>query len=137
MFAADGAKFSNNTIYPDYNLTLPMTSGWSSTNYSAFSNYSDFGPWSIDQLVRPPSWAKGNTKVGNNDGRKLSFRHGGKAANFRMNVLYYDGHAESLDELAAANPRLWLPKGTRMPDVSKVWPDVLQRYNLSNGFVIQ
>jgi prepilin-type N-terminal cleavage/methylation domain-containing protein/prepilin-type processing-associated H-X9-DG protein len=136
VFAADGAKFSNNSTFPDYNLTLPMTSGWSSTNYSSFSNYSDFGPWSIATSSFDRSWAKGNTKAGPNDQRKLVYRHGGKTANFRMNVLYYDGHAESLDEIASANPKLWLPKGSTMPDVSKVWPDVLQRYGLSNGFVV-
>jgi prepilin-type N-terminal cleavage/methylation domain-containing protein/prepilin-type processing-associated H-X9-DG protein len=136
VYAADGAKFSNNNIYPDYNLTLPMTSGWASTNYSAFSNYSDFGPWSMATSSFDRSWAKGNTKVGANDSRKLAYRHGGKTANFRMNVLYYDGHAESLDDIQSANPKLWLPKGAKMADVSKVWPDVLQRYGISNGFTV-
>jgi len=136
IFAADGAKFSTNSIVPDYNLTLPMTSGWASTNYSSFSNYSDFGPWSITTSSYDRSWAKQNSKSGNFDSRNLSFRHGGKGTNLRLNAVFYDGHADNMEELTVSNPRLWLPKGTAIKDTSKIWPDVIARYGVTTTYVV-
>jgi prepilin-type N-terminal cleavage/methylation domain-containing protein/prepilin-type processing-associated H-X9-DG protein len=136
IFAADGAKFSNSNTapYPDYNLTLPMTSGWSSTNYSSFSNYSDFGPWSLATSAYDRSWARGNARVGNNDLRPLAFRHGAKqTTGLRMNAVFYDGHAETMEEMAAADPKLWLPKGSRIVDTTKIWPDVVNAYKISGA----
>lgn len=29
-----------------------------------------------------------------------------------MNLVFYDGHAENMDDVTAANPDYWLPRGT-------------------------
>jgi hypothetical protein len=56
-----------------------------------------------------------------------------------MNVVYFDGHAETLDEVAASNPALWMPTGsvifpanapvgTIVAGTKMVWADVLSLY---------
>jgi prepilin-type processing-associated H-X9-DG protein len=80
------------------------------------------------------------------DGRIFSYPHGATEGfrppgSYRLNALFFDGHAESLDDRAAANPALWLPKGTHlnrpsngaggsniMAGVKVVWTDVREQY---------
>jgi prepilin-type N-terminal cleavage/methylation domain-containing protein len=131
VFAADGAKFSNSTNKLDYNLTYPASSGYATNNFGCIANYSDMGPWTMMTSTYDRSWARGNTKTGTYDPRALVFRHGGKNDNFRLNVVYYDGHGETLPELQAANPKIWLPKNTVVTTAAisaKVWPDVISQY---------
>jgi prepilin-type processing-associated H-X9-DG protein len=54
---------------------------------------------------------------------------------FKLNVLFFDGHAVTMDESDAVNPALWLPKGTSLSPSSTfsagaqvVWPDVAAKY---------
>ena len=66
------------------------------------------------------------------DGRTLSYRHGVTKSNqgmgtYRLNALFFDGHAASLNEKEAMNPSLWLPKGSIIPAGAKglkIWNDV-------------
>lgn len=44
---------------------------------------------------------------------KLSFRH-----NNRMNVSFWDGHGETIDESQARNPNLWYPTGSNFKNVN-------------------
>ena len=141
IYAADGAKFSKQTVapYPDYNLTFPMTSGWASANYSSFSNYSDYGAFSNATSAYDRSWARGNGTQGTNDLRPMAFRHGAKQkTGLRLNAVFYDGHAESLEEMAAADPRLWLPKGFRIDTamMGRIWADVINGYKIVDPYVV-
>src|SRR5206468_4257061 len=141
IFAMDGAKFSNSTNQLDYNLTFPAPSGYATTNFGCISNYSDFGPFNMQTSSYDRSWAPGNNKTGTFDARRLAFRHGGKDRNYRLNVVFYDGHGETLDEMVAANPKYWLPKGTAFKGTSqsnvlgKIWPDVIAQYKLTADYV--
>jgi hypothetical protein len=136
---ADGAKFSTNAAAPDYNLNLSIPGGWGSTNYGPYGNFSDFGPWYMTTSAYDRSKAPGNSGAGTVDARIFAFRHGGmRNGNFRLAAVFFDGHAEVLEELEAANPRLWLPKGVTFPSgvLSKIWPDVKARYNVINGYFV-
>jgi len=142
IFAADGGKFANSTNQLDYNLTFPAPNGYTTTNFGNISNYSDFGPFNMMTSSYDRSWARGNTKTGTYDPRRLAFRHGGRDRNFRLNVVFYDGHGETMDELVAANPKYWLPKGTAFTGstqtnvVSKIWPDVIAQYGITAQYVV-
>ena len=138
IFAADGAKFSSNTQPPNYSITLPAVGGqWGSTTQGSNSNYSDMGPWTISNSSYDRSAAPGNASAGAaTDSRGLAFRHGAnRNGQYRMNAVYMDGHAESLDELAACNPALWLPRGTKFADTSKIYPDVVKKYGVDTNWV--
>ncbi len=52
-----------------------------------------------------------------------------------MNVVFFDGHTETLDDMEAARPDLWLPSGsmiyrnTRLNETDTAfWPDVWAKY---------
>ncbi len=75
------------------------------------------------------------------DGRIFAFRHGKigarlSAEQYRINVVYYDGHAETLSDLEAADPEKWMPTGSVIdrPTVKfngadyVFWPDVAEKY---------
>lgn len=139
VFMADGGKFSTSAAAPDYNLTIPGASGtWGSTNYSSTSNYSDMGPWCMMTSSFDRSHAPGNSPTGTIDARIFAYRHGSNR-NFKMNAVFFDGHAETMDELTSANPKYWLPAGTAFDSststavYSKVWPDVQNKYGIVAG----
>ncbi len=63
-----------------------------------------------------------------------------------MNVVFFDGHAATLDEVTASDPSLWLPKGTvifpafgvggtAVKGTKEVWSDVQSLYcpGISSG----
>ena len=138
IFAADGAKFSSNTQPPNYSIALPAVGGqWGSTTQGSNSNYSDMGPWTISNSSYDRSAAPGNANAGAaTDSRGLAFRHGvNRNGQYRINAVYMDGHAEGLDELAACNPALWLPRGTKFTDTSKIYPDVVKKYAIDTAWV--
>jgi prepilin-type N-terminal cleavage/methylation domain-containing protein/prepilin-type processing-associated H-X9-DG protein len=148
VFAADGAR----TIYPTsssgpatvqppfYVISgTPSSTGWDSTSYG---DYGAFGGYSH-------SWYRiavaGNAKTPpTQDVRIWAYRHGTlspfqQAGAYRMNLVYFDGHAETLDDVAAANPALWMPTGSvitpfdgasgaSVAGTKTVWTDVLAKY---------
>jgi type II secretory pathway pseudopilin PulG len=139
VYAADGAKFATKDIKPDYNLTIQDYEA--TTTYGCISNYSDFGPWNQQTSSYDRTYAPGNgtAPAGTFDPRKLAMRHGGKGAkNLRMNMVFYDGHADSMYELDAANPKLWLPKGSGFSSglLGKTWTDVIKKYGVSATTII-
>ncbi|HMO27290.1 MAG TPA: prepilin-type N-terminal cleavage/methylation domain-containing protein, partial [Tepidisphaeraceae bacterium] len=101
IFAADGAKYTYQGGAPQYNINTATT--------GQQGKYTDFGAWttmtgSYDQ------WSAGF------DGRVSSFRHGKRtprspAGSMLMNAVFFDGHAATLDDGEATNPKYWLPKG--------------------------
>lgn len=117
VFAADGARrsrnFSADSFQVIYSLAVsPNTLG---TNESM---YSDWGPFVANTRSYGRTAIAGNlttpTKL---DTRSLSMRHGkmnaagSRGGLFRMNLVFYDGHAENMDDISAANPHMWLPRG--------------------------
>jgi prepilin-type N-terminal cleavage/methylation domain-containing protein/prepilin-type processing-associated H-X9-DG protein len=125
VFMSDAAKFGT-TSAPTYSLGLTPADG---------GVFSDFGPFGneAEGLYRQ--------RTGNFDPRILAFRHGAKKPHlptgaYRINLLFFDGHAETVEEMEACNPALWVPKGTVFPDGAKVWPDVQAHYNMTFPFTV-
>jgi prepilin-type N-terminal cleavage/methylation domain-containing protein len=145
IFAADGAKgfIYNDSAYPygTYDLTMQPGSWYNDTSGS-FGPFTDLGPWSRVSNSYDRSWNPTNgPRLGSTDPRLLSYRHGGTAnGTSRMNVVFYDGHGESLLEEDSANPKYWVPKGTTLPPApfKSIYPDVVNKYRLSSsGTLIQ
>ncbi len=136
IFCAEGARWSAGDTPPDTNLG-PQTDELS-------SSFADPGPW--DTYTRawwrgnaPPYGGAGGSFNGANghegpyDPRTWACPHGVRQAfmasdRYRLNCLFFDGHVETLGDLASANPAFWLPKGSRLTDAGSVWKDVLQKF---------
>ena len=131
IFAADGAKYTYQGGSPEYNITTePLTSA--STGQQG--KYTDFGAWTI-MTGSYDQWSNGY------DGRVSSFRHGkttprAKAGMFRMNAVFFDGHAETLDDVQATNPKYWLPKGSKFTDLSKIPTVVQTRFSIVAPYTV-
>ena len=132
IMVADGARYSSSSNQPDCDLNPYGTQGGSYADWGAFDSYSK----SWDRGMAPNN---GNPNGGSFDGRFYSFRHsqsvtGGAAGTFKMNAAFFDGHAETLDDLAAANPALWCPAGESIPS-TEASKDVIKKYFNGNNFV--
>jgi prepilin-type N-terminal cleavage/methylation domain-containing protein/prepilin-type processing-associated H-X9-DG protein len=108
IYIADGARFSDAKTAPDVNLNYAGSGGGA---------FADMGPWSIGTHSWDRSNAKGNSSGGPVDARIYAFRHGylkqfGPTDSYRLNCGFFDGHVESLGDLQASNPHMWMPKGT-------------------------
>jgi hypothetical protein len=135
IFAADAGKFSNGTAVLTYNLFVDPTPNSPGRNSGP---YTDFGPWTNATAGYDRDLINGGASV--IDGRTLSYRHGTQESRkpvgaYRLNAVFYDGHAENLDEMRACNPAFWLPRGTTVNPAGTfssgrpvVWPDVRARY---------
>ena len=133
VFCADGSRYSTVTQVPDYDLGVNAGFG------GAFSDAGGYTTWSR-------SWdrsrAPGNGDTGGIDARMYAYRHstsepsvGAPGNAFRLNLGFYDGHVESMGDLDASNPHLWLPKDTIL-DTSEVWPDAMRHFGLSGNVKI-
>ena len=135
IYMADAGKFTTATAGPDYNLKVapaPNAGGRDSTPYT------DLGAWTQSTAAYDRTVANGGA---GNDCRVFSFRHGyrkqrGKGGVYRLNVLFYDGHATPLGEFEAIDPNLWLPTGATIPDASKVWGDVNLKFGMSFPYTV-
>ena len=115
IFIADGSRYSDGLIPPDYSLNYlsPYGGGFADQGPNRASN-----SWSRERV-------QGNGGNSNMiDTRVFWARHGGtqarpgsKSGTFRFNVGFFDGHVETLDDLAGADPRMWYPKGTVLSPV--------------------
>jgi prepilin-type N-terminal cleavage/methylation domain-containing protein/prepilin-type processing-associated H-X9-DG protein len=108
IYIADGARFSDAKTPPDINLNYAGTGGGA---------FADVGPWTGGTHSWDRSNAKGNASGGPVDARIYAFRHGtlkqfGATDSYRLNCGFFDGHVESMGDLQASNPHMWLPKGT-------------------------
>jgi prepilin-type processing-associated H-X9-DG protein len=136
IFVADGLRVYRYSRTPAYYLFTDL-------DYQD-SNFTDYGPfWGFSR-----SWDR-QVYLGlapGADGRVLSFRHGStksgqKAGVYRMNMVFYDGHAETMAEMDACNPELWMPKGSTMANTSAaasgvpyIASDVKAHYNLPTSW---
>lgn len=126
IVVADGARYADSTTSPDYDLTVSAGFGGA---------FSDTGAHSTFSRAWDRSWANGNRS--GVDGRFYSFRHstadpqsGAPGNAFKINVAFHDAHAETLGDLDASNPGLWLPKGTRL-NTSGTFADTKARFGLN------
>jgi prepilin-type N-terminal cleavage/methylation domain-containing protein/prepilin-type processing-associated H-X9-DG protein len=130
IFVADGAKFSNSQTVPDINLTA-IASDFASqfVDDGAYNAYSH--SWDRSQVP-----GNQNPGGGNFDARLYSYRHvrgtaGGPAGSYKMNAVFFDGHAELLNDLESASPALWAPSGTLIPATASnanAQTDVVAKY---------
>ncbi|MBN2563182.1 MAG: prepilin-type N-terminal cleavage/methylation domain-containing protein [Phycisphaerae bacterium] len=131
VFCADGARYLTETDapVPDYDLSVAGPYG------GAFSDTGAHSSWSR-------SWDRrrvpGNGSSGPVDGRMYAFRHstaepptGAPGNAYKLNLAFYDGHVDTMGDLEASNPHIWLPKGTKLGTVGEVWPDAMDFFDLS------
>jgi prepilin-type N-terminal cleavage/methylation domain-containing protein len=135
IFAADAGKFVNGSGTPSYNLSIAPTPNSPGRDSGP---YSDFGAWTTATSSYDRTAANSGPGV---DGRVFSYRHGTvgerqKLGSYRLNAVFYDGHAETLDEVTAMNPRFWLPAGTVIPDNGKIPGDVAARHVPTAPFTV-
>lgn len=134
IFAADGAKFTNGASPITYNLSMYATPN----TYGLSQMYSDYGAFTTKTTSYNRNFANGQSGFTASDGRLLSYRHGTRKAGaqfgaYRMNAVFFDGHAETLDEGKATNPSYWLPRGSTIPDASFIPVDVQNRQGLTSA----
>jgi prepilin-type N-terminal cleavage/methylation domain-containing protein/prepilin-type processing-associated H-X9-DG protein len=129
VFAADGSRYATVQIKPDYDLRARAT--WGGT-------FSDIGPYST--FTR--SWDRAAMSGTGYDARIYAFRHStavpqekAAANTLKMNLVFFDGHVEKLGDLQAADPRMWLPAGSKLENPS-VYPDVRDHYGLQGTIEI-
>lgn len=108
IFVADGARYSNADSPPDVNLDYDSPGGGA---------FGDMGPWSNKTNCWDRSHAAGNVSRGAVDARIYAFRHGvraqfGPTDAYKLNAGFFDGHVETLGDLQASDPHLWMPRGS-------------------------
>jgi prepilin-type processing-associated H-X9-DG protein len=124
IYIADGARYTKNDVGPDADLSYDGYMG---------GGFADQGASTRFTAAWHRGLAAGNGSSGN-DARLCWARHGERSPGapggyFRFNAGFFDGHVESLDDLEAANPALWYPKGTRFnATLSQMFPDAFGRY---------
>ena len=134
VFLADSARLTKPDQGPTFTLGL--------ANDHLNNPYSDFGPFY--GLSRSFDRSAANGFPTSTDPRIFAYRHGIRrgfqpAGRFKLNVLFFDGHAQTMDDLESADPNLWLPQGTIIYDPSSthntgptvrpiVWPDIAAKY---------
>lgn len=119
-FMADGARrsvTSNMNGGPLYRVYALRTDMWNQASNQNQTMFSDWGPPFAATKAFDRSGAPGVNTRPEQDVRLMAFRHGKRtpwlpSGSYRVNVAFFDGHVESLDDLAAANPALWMPKGS-------------------------
>ena len=131
IFIADGARYSSlGALAPDVDLSYKAGYGGAYADVGSFSKFT-------------ASWGRGAIP-GNGTGfipfdlRNYAFRHGSDGTRnsgaYRFNAAFFDGHAETMDDLTGSNPELWMPTGTLIPSyASEVWPDVVARWPANRG----
>lgn len=134
IYAADGARYSDGSTPPDYDMT--PGGQWGGT----FADAAPFAGPTAGSKSWDRSMAPGNGGSGSIDPRVYAFRHsngqpgvGAPANAYKLNAVFYDGHVETLGDLEASNPHKWLPQNSTI-EPGNVLPDVIGRYGI-NGVV--
>jgi prepilin-type N-terminal cleavage/methylation domain-containing protein/prepilin-type processing-associated H-X9-DG protein len=131
IYAADSGRWSRYNSGPTF--TLQVDADHNSTPFSDFGAF-----WGISKSY-DRSVPNGLNKPAI-DARVYGFRHGrrsqnGRTGEYRLNAVFFDGHVQTMDDMTAANPALWLPRGSVIKNPAAkvvsgplVWPDVARRY---------
>jgi prepilin-type N-terminal cleavage/methylation domain-containing protein/prepilin-type processing-associated H-X9-DG protein len=139
VYAADSGRWSRYDSAPTF--TLDPDADHNSTPFS------DFGPFwgitkSFDRSV--PNGLNAPAL----DARIYAYRHGATspgrpAGEYRMNVVFFDGHVETVDDLAGSDPALWLPRGAVLNNPAAslnsgplVFPDVAARFITGKPYTV-
>jgi prepilin-type processing-associated H-X9-DG protein len=137
IFCGDGARYSSCVDPPDYDLTCDQGFGGAFSDGGAYSAYSR----SWDRCRAPGNaGAPGGHDLTDVDARRYAFRHStgspppGAAGNaYKGNFAFYDGHVDTMGDLDASSPFLWLPKGTVIePASAEIWPDTMSHFGLGS-----
>jgi prepilin-type N-terminal cleavage/methylation domain-containing protein len=129
IYVADASKFVNNTTtVPDFFISPSPTPNSPSRNSGPFT---DNGPWTKATGAYDRAMINGQPSA--TDGRIFSFRHGAVGARqpygkLALNAVFYDGHAATLDEFQATDPKYWLPSRSVFKSAEQFWPDVAARH---------
>jgi prepilin-type N-terminal cleavage/methylation domain-containing protein/prepilin-type processing-associated H-X9-DG protein len=121
VFICDGGRFARDDVSPpDYN---------ESWNASPTANdYADYGPEDAFSDAFLP-----------NKPMAYSMRHGARMPGldpkqYRMNVVFFDGHGETLSGRDAMNPKLWIPKGSVVATPGQEFtPQALSYYSIPSS----
>jgi prepilin-type N-terminal cleavage/methylation domain-containing protein/prepilin-type processing-associated H-X9-DG protein len=141
VFCADGAKYTTS-----YDINVPSVSYARVDNNHQSNNFSDYGAFFGNTKSYCRSVANGGAPT-QQDGRIFSYRHGTRepgqsSGSYRLNAVFFDGHVETLTDIEASDPGLWLPRGTTLANPKALvpntdrpffWPDVQARYNPAGG----
>ncbi len=145
VYAADGARAtipSGGKVVPPPVYQIVTSAGGTGWDSSTYADPGAFGGASLSAYrIAVPGNA---TAVPPFDPRVMAYRHGALSGfkprgSYRMNVVFFDGHGETLDDVAAANPSLWMPKGSvifptvgiggsAVAGTKTVWSDVQSLY---------
>jgi prepilin-type processing-associated H-X9-DG protein len=128
IYVADATKFASAQILPNYNLAVAP----GPHDLADSTPYTDYGAFTRHTRAYDRTSAH---DAGGIDCRAFSYRHGTRLTKrplgqYRMNAVFFDGHAETLEEIRSLDPDLWVPRGTVIPDGSKLWDDTT-RYHVS------
>ena len=55
---------------------------------------------------------------------------------FKLNLVFFDGHAETMGDLDASNPQLWLPQGSTYEMDGRLYPDTQKRFGIQGNLPI-
>lgn len=125
VFLADGARYSSSTTEADYDLS----------RYARFGGaYSDAGPYSDYTKGWNRIAAFGSPLPIRVDPRIYAYRHGVRRpfrplGEYKMQMGFFDGHVDTMNDKTSANPHHWLPRGTRLNlNDRHIYEDVRQRF---------
>jgi len=111
----EGSRFTDESGVVTYDIARAASFGGS---------FSDTGPWfrANRSLVRQTN--------NNTPARKYAFRHGGTRANSQAtgNVIFFDGHGETMTDFDATNPDMYFPSGTAFSQPLDTWDDTRGRW---------
>jgi len=149
VFMADGARRTR-PFAPAYVTEYRLSSSPKTLNTNE-SMYADYGPFCGTTRSYSRGGIPGNqTGMPTVDLRWLAFRHGtarqfAAKGLYRMNMVFFDGHAETMEDMAAANPSLWVPRGSLFSNPATndgqgvgstiVYADVRAKFNITPGWV--
>ncbi len=136
IYMADAGKFSNGCNAPDYNLYVAPNPNSPGRNSGPFTDYGAFttATAAYDRTLI----TGGSASI---DSRIFSYRHGkttqkGAFGSYRLNALFFDGHAATLSEGEATHPARWLPAKTVLPTTAKVFTDIAKYHKITAGYVV-
>lgn len=127
IFIADGARYSNENVSPDYDFAFRGSYGGAYSDQGAFTKYSN--SWNRIRSDSSPG----------KDPRLYAYRHGtdkpgGRDDAYRFNVGFFDGHVETMGDLEGSNPALWVPKGSTVNfSAGQMFADTLTLFGGAGG----
>lgn len=144
IFLSEGSRY----VIVGYSRTPQLTVDYDANPYGSFGGmFADqppVVPYSKSGVARRIDASTGGTSGSYGDAYRkappmsadpmlLAYRHGSQKAwsfgNRRMNVLFFDGHAETMSDGDLMNPTLWFPKGCELTvNSAQFYDDVMSGF---------